>query len=139
MYKRILLAVDGSEHSLRAAEEAMKLGGSTTNCIIDAVHVVEFSKSKTEILHAQSQEELELKRREQLQPVEKLLTQGKIMCRLEIIHGEAASAIIEYADKENVDLIILGSRGLNVVQEMVLGSVSHKVLKLAPCPVVIVK
>ncbi|MGM0899696.1 MAG: universal stress protein [Bacillota bacterium] len=38
-----------------------------------------------------------------------------------------------------MDLIIIGSRGLNALQSMVLGSVSHKVMKRASCPVMIVK
>ena len=39
----------------------------------------------------------------------------------------------------NFDLVIIGSRGLNSLQEMVLGSVSHKVVKRVKCPVHIVK
>ncbi|WP_430183435.1 universal stress protein [Paenibacillus lautus] len=41
--------------------------------------------------------------------------------------------------KKNVDLIIKGSRCLNSFQEFVLGSVSHKVVKRAQCPVMVVK
>jgi len=46
---------------------------------------------------------------------------------------------VEYANKEQFEILILGSRGLNSLQEMVLGSVSHKVVKRAECPVLIVK
>lgn len=46
---------------------------------------------------------------------------------------------MEYANKGSYDIVIIGSRGLNSLQEMVLGSVSHKVVKRVVCPVLIVK
>ncbi|MGN7308692.1 universal stress protein, partial [Bacillus subtilis] len=47
--------------------------------------------------------------------------------------------IVKYANENKVDLIVLVSRCLNALQELVLGSVSHKVAKRAHCPVMIVK
>ncbi|MGB8270820.1 MAG: universal stress protein, partial [Priestia megaterium] len=41
--------------------------------------------------------------------------------------------------KNNFNLVVIGSRGLNSLQEMVLGSVSHKVAKRVHCPVMIIK
>ncbi len=48
--------------------------------------------------------------------------------------GDAAQAILEQAKKLGVDLIVLGSRGLGNVEGVLLGSVSHKVGQMAPCP-----
>ena len=48
-------------------------------------------------------------------------------------------AIVEYTNKNQFDVVVIGSRGLNALQEMVLGSVSHKIAKRANCPVLIVK
>lgn len=59
--------------------------------------------------------------------------------KLEILHGYPGPTIIEYANKEKVDMVVIGSRGLNSLQEMVLGSVSHKVMKRVNCPALIVK
>jgi nucleotide-binding universal stress UspA family protein len=53
--------------------------------------------------------------------------------------GDAASNITGYADKEGFDLITIGSRGLGRFKEMVLGSVSNKVLHHTKCSVLIVK
>jgi nucleotide-binding universal stress UspA family protein len=47
--------------------------------------------------------------------------------------------IVDHANKKQVDLTIIGSRGLNGLQEMVLGSVSHKIAKRVKSPVMIVK
>lgn len=139
MYNRILLAADGSENSVRATKEAVKIAALSPNCTVEVVSVADFAKAKNEILHSQSKEELELKRRKKLATVEELLQLAKVTYKVKIMHGEPGPTIIEYANKEKIDLVIMGSRGLNALQEMVLGSVSHKVVKRANCPVLIVK
>ncbi|MBO1511102.1 universal stress protein [Metabacillus bambusae] len=139
MYKNILLAVDGSEHSLRATKEAIKIAALVNDCTIEIVYVVDYSKSKDEVLHSQGKEELELSRRKKLLPIEEQLKSSNLSYNLKLLHGESGPAIVVYANKENFDLVIIGSRGLNSLQEMVLGSVSHKVVKRVKCPVLIVK
>jgi nucleotide-binding universal stress UspA family protein len=64
---------------------------------------------------------------------------NQVTYEIKILLGEPGPVIVEYANKEKFDLVVIGSRGLNVLQEMVLGSVSHKVVKRADCPVLIVK
>ena len=139
MYKNILLAVDGSEHSLRATKEAIKIASLVNDCAIEVVYVVDYSKSKDEVLHSQGKEELDLSRRKKLLPIEEQLKSSDLSYHLKLLHGEPGPAIVDYANKENFDLVIIGSRGLNSLQEMVLGSVSHKVIKRVKCPVLIVK
>lgn len=51
MYKKILLAADGSENSLRAAEEAVKVASLDKQCVIEIVYIVNFTKSRSEVLH----------------------------------------------------------------------------------------
>jgi nucleotide-binding universal stress UspA family protein len=52
--------------------------------------------------------------------------------------GQPARTIIEFARDRDVDLIVIGSRGLGSVERYLLGSVSHKVTGLAQCPVLVV-
>ena len=139
MYQNILLAVDGSEHSLRAAHEASQIAALSKGCSIELVYVVDFAKSKAEVLHAISKEELEQTRRQRLLPVEELLRSRKLAHRTVILHGDPGPAIVDHANQNDFDLLVIGSSGLNVLQEMVLGSVSHKVVKRAKCPVLVVK
>ncbi|MEK3890344.1 universal stress protein [Bacillus sp. FSL K6-3431] len=139
MYEKVLLAVDGSENSLRATKEAVKLASLVTKCIIHVVYVADFSKSKNEILHSQGKEELELSRRKKLYHIEELLKSKKLSYEFKILRGEPWPKIIEYENNEKFNLVVIGSRGLNAFQEMVLGSVSHKVVKRVNCPVLIVK
>lgn len=139
MYNNILLAVDGSEHSLRATQEAIKIASCVAKCMIEVVVVVDFSQSKSEVLHSHGKEELEMSRRKKLLPIEEKLKSSNLSYELKILRGEPGPTIIEYANKGNFELVIVGSRGLNSLQEMVLGSVSHKVAKRVQCPVLIVK
>ncbi len=56
-----------------------------------------------------------------------------------MLKGNPSQEIIKYVKDHSIDQLVIGSRGLNTFQEMVLGSVSHKVVKHAKCPVTIVK
>lgn len=139
MYKKILLAVDGSEHSLRATDEAVKIASLNSQTFIEIVLVADFAKAKSDILHSQGKDDLELSRRKKIMPAEEKLKDNNISYLVKILHGEPGPSIVEYANSEDFDLVIVGSRGLNTLQEMVLGSVSHKVAKRVNCPVLIVK
>lgn len=139
MYQKILLAADGSNHSIRATEEVIKVASMNPNATVTVVLVADYSQAKSDVLHSGSSIELDMKRRKKLLPVEELLRKENISYRVEILHGVPGPTIVEFANKQNYELLVIGSRGLNSLQEMVLGSVSHKVVKRAECPVLIVK
>jgi nucleotide-binding universal stress UspA family protein len=139
VYKKILLAVDGSEHSQRATEEAVQIASLVKGSIIDVVFVAEFSKAKNEMLHADGKEALEVSRRNKLLPTVEKIKSKNLSYEVNILHGEPGPTIVDYVTKHDFELVVIGSRGLNTLQEMVLGSVSHKVVKRVQCPVLIVK
>jgi nucleotide-binding universal stress UspA family protein len=139
MYNNILLAADGSENSFRAAQEAIKIASLDNKCMIEVVAVVDFSQSKSDVIHSKGKEEIELSRRNKLMPIEEKLKQSNVSYQIKILHGEPGPTIVEYANKGKFELVIVGSRGLNSLQEMVLGGVSHKVAKRVQYPVLIVK
>ena len=62
---------------------------------------------------------------------------GNIDARLEV--GDPADRILKCIDEENIDCVIMGSRGLNDLKGLFLGSVSHKVANRAPCTCIAVK
>ncbi|HAQ07221.1 MAG TPA: universal stress protein [Bacillus bacterium] len=139
MFKKILLAADGSDHSVRASKKAAelaKLGGVSE---ITVVYVIDGQTSKEDVLHNQDRAVVEEKRKRRLHPVTDLLDREGLHYKLEKLHGEPGPAIVEFANKNGFDLVVVGSRGLNGLQEMVLGSVSHKVAKRVKAPVLIVK
>lgn len=137
MYQHILLAVDGSENAVRAAKEAVKI--ASNDSLIEMVYVADFDKAKTEVLHAASSETLLLERKRKVAPIEEVLRAADKQFKLTILHGTPGPEIVKYANENKVDIVVIGSRGLNVLQEMVLGSVSHKVMKRVQCPALIVK
>ncbi|MEX3619156.1 MULTISPECIES: universal stress protein [Paenibacillus] len=71
-----------------------------------------------------------LKRKQKLLPVTEEL--GTVNHQITIVIGDPGPTVVDYSKKKNVDMIIIGSRGLNSFQEFVLGSVSHKVVKREP-------
>ncbi|MCY9343133.1 universal stress protein [Bacillus inaquosorum] len=139
MYKNILLAADGSEHSIRSAEHAIRIAKLVPDSRVEIIYVKDFSKAKSEVLHTSSTEELEMERRKKLDPIMKKIDQAGVQHDLIMKHGEPGPTIVSYANENQFDMLIVGSRGLNSLQEMVLGSVSHKVAKRVNCPVLIVK
>jgi len=139
MYQHILLAADGSNNAIRAAKEAAYIASLIPDAEVEILFVVDLSKVKEEVLHSQNHEEIELKRKQKLMPVQQELTEKHVNCRVTFVNGDPGPTIVDYVNKNSVDLLIIGSRGLNSLQEFVLGSVSHKVVKRAHCPVMIVK
>ncbi|MFZ3580169.1 universal stress protein [Virgibacillus sp. DJP39] len=138
MFNRILLAVDESKHSYRSASYAIELA-KKFNGTIDVVYVVDGQTSKEDVLHSGNKMAIEQKRKEKIKSIQELFDQTDIDFRVHILHGEPGPVIVEFANKNNFDCVVLGSRGLNNLQTMILGSVSHKVAKRVNCPVLIVK
>lgn len=139
MYQYIILAADGSEHSLRATEEVIKIASLVKDCKVGVLFVVDFQQSKTDVLHSQGIEGLDISRRKKLLPIAEKLKENQISYEVKLLHGEPGPTIVEHVNQSAADLVVIGSRGLNSLQEMVLGSVSHKVAKRVKCPVLIVK
>ena len=57
----------------------------------------------------------------------------------ELLQGQPANEICNYAKENDIDLIVIGNRGLSGLKKLVMGSVSDKVTHLAECPVLVVK
>ncbi|MCM3594185.1 universal stress protein [Metabacillus idriensis] len=138
MFKKVLLATDGSKNALRAAERASYIA-SLDKSIVTILYVVDAATSKSEVLSEGDRLLREENRKQRIFPTESLLKNRGIDIALEIKKGDPGPTIANYANENQFDLVVVGSRGLNRFQEMVLGSVSHKVAKRVNCPVMIVK
>lgn len=139
MYKRILVAVDGSENSKRAAEHAAIIASSTTDTHVEVLFVVDYDRTRTDFIPNIETEDLHFKYQERLAPIKGAFEKKRIAYELVIKHGDPGTTIVSFANRGGFDLVVIGSRGLNSFQEMVLGSVSHKVARRANAPVMIVK
>jgi nucleotide-binding universal stress UspA family protein len=136
---KIAVAVDGSDNALRAAKHAIMLAQYLPETQLEMIYVADYNKAKDERLLAQSPESLALKREQKLQPVRELAKSVGVEIIITMLKGNPSHEIIKYVKDHSIDQLVIGSRGLNAFQEMVLGSVSHKVMKHANCPVTIVK
>ena len=90
----------------------------------------------TDIPFNQLEKDLTSYARERMEKfLEKNMTSKRVAYQSTILFGHVAEEIIDYANKETIDLIILGTHGFKGLNRMLLGSVAEKVVKLAPCPV----
>ncbi|MGM0845700.1 MAG: universal stress protein [Bacillota bacterium] len=139
MYKKILLATDGSEHSKRAAENAFHIASCSEDSRVEIVFVIDPSKVKSEVLKNWNSADFRDSQKDRMKEVEALASASGVPFEFKFLNGEPGPTIVEYSNKENFDVLVVGSRGLNGLQEFMLGSVSHKIAKRANCPVLIVK
>lgn len=148
--KNIHVAVDGSaasEHALAYADNLAHACGAR----LEVVHVMtrEGSYSTPQELKALAQlEHTELTEHDQLEHDAEMIARGAQLkiehCPRErtaatVLHGEAATEIVRHASERGADLIVLSSRGLSGLKELLLGSVSHKVVQHAACPCMVIK
>lgn len=139
MYKRILVAVDGSENSKRAAEHAVKIAAFNSESAVEVLYVLDYDRIRTDVSQNINEGELHVDRQNRLSPIKGVFENSRVAYELIIKNGDPGSTIVSFANRGGFDLVIIGSRGLNSFQEMVLGSVSHKVAKRSKAPVMIVK
>nr|WP_255536223.1 universal stress protein [Planococcus beigongshangi] len=134
-----MLASDGSENSLRAAREAVYIALLEQEAEVTVLYVIDHKEAESEEIHKNIPVEVELARKKKVQPIIDLLEKEQIFYKLELIYGIPSKVISEYANEGNIDLLVMGKRGLNPMQEMVLGSVSRSVLNKVDAPALVVK
>ena len=134
--EKILLPVDGSDHSLRAAQGAIDLARKFNAEIIVLYCSETFQNLKQ--FKDFSLESLEYANK-RLEPVRTLMTDQEARYRERVVDNSPSEEIPRIAEKEQVDLIIMAPRGTNPLASILLGSVTTRVLKQAPCHVLVHK
>jgi len=145
--KKILVAIDGSPQSDKAAEEAIRLAaqsGPKLRSYVFAVLVPPSLKppSFTDFFPAKpptEEDDWQEKRDRLFYVVEKSAREAGVSCTSQVIYGEPAEELIHFAREKGCDVIVIGSSGKGVVKRTVLGSVSTKVALHAQCSVYIVR
>ena len=138
MIKNILIPVDGSEGSDKA--------------VAQAISMAELYDAKLNFLYVANINQLAINAAISQAILEAVMKAGKtILDRAENMvpsgiekksfseTGSPAAVILEFEDKLEADLIVMGSRGLGVVKGILLGSVSQYVIERAKCPVLVIK
>lgn len=146
MISRVLVAIDGSQNSVRAAEHALKLmdmNHEMTMTVINVIPVLDRSGETQANDPGWKVEDQEKKLYKSskiiLDEVMMIFNKNGLEVRLAIEKGDAGEIIASSAVEGSYELIIMGLRGQNDNRDRDLGSVSQKVLRLATCPVTLVK
>ena len=146
MFTKILVCNDGSAHAMRASRAALELAQRFDSevlvlYVVGAIPVVapytltlEAAPDMGEVIVEALNEQ-----RTTLACLESLFRNENVPVRTIAERGNAAHVITRIAEEENVDLIVLGSRGIGSFERILLGSVSDNVAHHAKCPVLIVR
>lgn len=147
MFEGILVGLDGSKHSWRAAEVgtelAKKFGGKLH--LLAVVRPYKVSPKLKQFLEAENllgepKYVLDEMTDDLLKEGKRIATEGGVKSVESVVkEGKPARTIVDYAKRHKIDCIVLGSRGVGDTDASLLGSVSHKVSSLARCTVIIVR
>jgi nucleotide-binding universal stress UspA family protein len=120
--RKLLVPVDGSDSSLRALAWAIDLAKEVSGVTIHLVNVGEPEQSAA-ILGRAEQE----------------LRAAQLTYTKEALSGPVAAVIAEHAGRHGCDAIVMGTRGMSAIENLVLGSIANEVVHLTRLPVTLVK
>ena len=142
-FRKILVATDGSEASLKAARMAVALAARPGTELLVA-HVVD-DEVVRELGRALPKDEKEARQalsenaQKYVAEIEKLAQQSSVATRGIVEHGTPHETILKLADKEKADLLVMGKTGRRGLRRALAGSVTRRVIDLAEIPVLVVK
>jgi nucleotide-binding universal stress UspA family protein len=153
MIEKILVAVDGSEHSRKALNYAIELtkkfDGKITVVNVYSVVVPQTQPidglstpamtGTSAAMAARMAEDAKLKGEQILVEAERFAEESGVLVEKVLREGDAVNEIVAEAKTGNFDLVVVGHRGMSKLKEILLGGVSEGVSHKAPCPVLIVK
>jgi nucleotide-binding universal stress UspA family protein len=127
-YKKILVAIDGSESSRNALAQAFRFAVDE-KCWITVTSVVPPYDGEFEIVGVRDiRAALRKPCEDALAEARTLAEQDRVLIKTVVEEGEAHERIVDLADAENCDIIIMGRRGLRAVERMLVGRVTARVI-----------
>lgn len=139
MYDNILVPTDGSEEVVAALDQASELA-STYDATIHALYVVDDSRGSSGLMGLSDRDPLEPLREEGESAVEEIARKANdaVTVRTAVRQNIPHEGIRAYADEQDIDLIIMSSRGHSGISRALFGSVTERVLRLTKRPVLVV-
>ena len=137
MYDTILVPTDGSDHSIRAAEQGQYLARlfDATIHVITAVDVPEEpGESEAGKSDVDVSSELESPGEKAIEAVKARISETDLI-QTAVINGDPTEVILEYAEDHDIDLITMGTHGRTGLTRFIAGSVTEHVVRLADIPV----
>jgi nucleotide-binding universal stress UspA family protein len=143
-FSKILIAIDGSELSLKAADYGITMA-KKDNANLVVINIV-YTPASTFVYTRQEWFDEFLKKAKEeaaewFNKIRKNAAENGVEIKVETVEElySVPAAIVKYAENENVDLIILGSTGKTGFKRLLLGSVASEVIIHSPIPVMIIK
>ncbi|MDR7521210.1 MAG: universal stress protein [Armatimonadota bacterium] len=138
MIRHILVAHDGSEEARRAVEVgvdlALRYGARAT--LLTVIQHPAYAATVGEVQEADT-EKRTFAERLQREAIEAARLRGLDMAAA-VVPGHPAEAIVDYAQSHDVDLIVMGHRGMSNLRRILVGSVADRVVDHAPCMILVV-
>ncbi|HAV23235.1 MAG: hypothetical protein A2X67_01040 [Ignavibacteria bacterium GWA2_55_11] len=134
MPRRILIPTDMSDFSLSALQYAEEVA-ELFNASLTVVHIVEHEEHRSGLSDVERQQKAK-------SAIANLLMEKELVPRsISIVmrHGHAATEIVKAARELNADLIVMSTHGRTGMKHVLLGSVTEKVVRMSPCPVLTVR
>jgi nucleotide-binding universal stress UspA family protein len=139
MYERVLIPTDGSDAVDPGIERAIDLA-ETYGAELHALNVVNVASLSVEVHTPAVIESFEEQGEAAVEAVaERAADAGIGDVRTEVVHGTPHRSILEYADENDIDLIVMGTHGRSGLDRYLLGSVTEKVVRTAGVPVLTVR
>ena len=135
-FKKILVGVDGSDNSLRAAQIAAEIAALFRSEIV-LLHVLQPTESAYYTGMPTTEEAERAKGEEKLYPAKAVCEEAGLKPDLKVKLGNPAEVILDLAE-EGFDLVIVGNRGMNALARFLMGSVSTRVVQFSKVPVMVV-
>ncbi|MFB6130183.1 MAG: universal stress protein [Salinigranum sp.] len=146
MYQNILVPTDGSEYAEAALDHAISLA-QQFDSTIHVLHVVderltglvtEYQDLGTEV-QAEMEDDLEAMGRDATETAIGRAEEADVPAESHVVAGVPARAIVEFADDNDVDVVVMGTHGRSGFGRALLGSVTEKVVRSADVPVITVR
>ncbi|MHB1867510.1 MAG: universal stress protein [Nitrososphaerales archaeon] len=139
-FKRILVAVDGSDISLRAVEFAAhiaKLEGAT----LTALHVIPSPQFEIPGDMADFYEHAKKPAKKWMKDITEVASQFGVTIKTEILVGAYSilDTVLGYAENQSTDLIVTGTRGQTQSVRLIMGSVASGLVQYASCSVLVIR
>jgi nucleotide-binding universal stress UspA family protein len=141
LFTKILVPVDGSDNSYRALDAALflseKLGSNIT--VLHVMEEIPITHIESQKLLSELLENYKKENQDILSKCSEIARKKAVTINTILLQGNPASIILDFSKKEKYDTVIMGSRGLGKFKELILGSVSSKIVHHSPCEVLLIR
>jgi nucleotide-binding universal stress UspA family protein len=143
--RRILIPIDFSEHSKHALSYALSIARQFQSELIlvyvveTAIYPAEFGFGQVAMPGVEMEKEFRERGKRELDKLVQNVIKGAVASQTIVSEGHPANEILAIAKKEEINLIIIATHGHTGVEHLLFGSTTEKVVRKAPCPVLVVR